>query len=358
MFGIPALLVAALFIPYPYQTGGAFQFLPIKRAEVRTEVEGLVEAVLVREGDWVKAGQPVARIAGRTHEKNLKATQARLEEARAQLLLLQAGAKPEEIERAETAVRTAQTSLAWSKPRADRYAELFRQNMISPQDLENAMRQRDMDLQSLAEAEASLTLVKSGARKEQVDAMQAQIRSLEALVENYKVDVERTELVSPIDGHIVTPRIEELAGTYLKPGQRDLIVQIEDPRTIQAIVEVPEENAAAVRIGATVKVAPWAFYNRTFLGKVISIAPIASSNAADSNTATIYAQNQGTSQVSMAGSTYKVVRVMTEIPNPDGLLKSDMTGYAKIATENRSVWDVLLRPLIRWFTVQVWYWIP
>ncbi len=35
-----------------------------------------------------------------------------------------------------------------------------------------------------------------------------------------------------------------------------------------------------------------------------------------------------------------------------------MTGYAKIATGDRPVWDVLFRPIIRWFKVQVWYWIP
>ena len=52
------------------------------------------------------------------------------------------------------------------------------------------------------------------------------------------------------------------------------------------------------------------------------------------------------------------VRVTTEIANDDGLLKSGMTGYAKIATEPRPVWDVLSRPIIRWFRVQFWYWIP
>jgi putative peptide zinc metalloprotease protein len=347
-----------MFVPYPYQTGGRFQFLPVKRAEIRSEVEGLVEAVMVREGEWVNAGQPIARIAGRTHEKNLKATVARLEEARAQLALLEAGPKTEEVDRAIADVRTAQTSLAWSGPRAKRYAELHRQKLVSDQDVENALRQRDLDQAKLAEAQANLDLVRSGARPEQVDAMRAEVRSLEALVDNYKVDVERTDLTSPIDGQIVTPRVQELAGTYLKPGQRDLIVQVEDSRTIQAVVEVPEEDAAAVRVGATVKVVPWAYFNRTFLGKVISIAPVASTNTDDAGSATVYDQDQGPAQVAVSSSTYKVVRVITELPNPDGLLKTDMTGYAKIGTETRSIWDVLFRPIIRWCMVQVWYWIP
>ncbi len=48
----------------------------------------------------------------------------------------------------------------------------------------------------------------------------------------------------------------------------------------------------------------------------------------------------------------------TEIPNQEDLLKSEMTGYAKIAIEDRLVWDVLLRPIYRWFKVEFWSWIP
>jgi putative peptide zinc metalloprotease protein len=352
------VVAVVMVLPYPYQTGGPFEFLPIKRAEVRSEVEGLVEAILVKEGEMVKAGQPIARIAGRAHEKNLKATIARLEEQKAQLALLQAGAKPEEIERALADVRTAGTTLAWSAPRADRYAKLFEQKLISDQDLENAQRQKELDQARLDEAKANLDLVRSGARPEQVDSVKAEIRSLQALVDNYEVDVQRTTITSPIDGRVVTPRVEELAGTYLKPGQRDLAVEIEDVRVIQAEVEVPEEDAAAVRVGAQVKVVPWAYHDRLFLGKVVSIAPVASTNAADKTTANVYGQTQGSAQVSMSNSTYKVVRVLTEIPNDGALLKTDMTGYAKIATEDRPVWDVLFRPAIRWCKVQVWYWIP
>jgi multidrug resistance efflux pump len=334
------------------------QLLPSKRVEVRSEIEGLVEDVLVREGQWVEAGHAIALLSRRTPEKNLKATQARLEEARAELELLRAGPRLEQIERAESAVRTAETNLAWSEPLAERYAELYEDELISQQQYDNALRQRDIDAAKLEEARADLELVKSGAREEQIQAMEAQVQSLQALVDNYQVDVERTTLTSPIAGRIITPRVEELAGTYLKPGQRDLVVQIEDARIIRAEVEVPEEDVADIRIGSRVKVVTWAHHDTTFYGQVVSIAPVAATNEVGSGGAAISSGAPGTTQVAMAGSSYRVVRVITEIPNPDGTLKSEMTGYAKIATGDRPVWDVLLRPLIRWFMVEVWYWIP
>jgi len=356
--GIPAVVLVVMFLPYPYQTGGSFQFLPASRAELRSEVEGLVEEVLVREGQWVDKGQPIARLAQRVHEKNLKAAEAQLEEIHAQLALLHKGAKPEEIERAESAVRTAETSLAWSRSRADRYAKLSREELVSQQEYDNALRQRDLDTAKLAEAKADLQLVRSGARREQIDAMEAEARSLQALVDNYRTDVEHTTMSAPIAGRVVTPRIEELQGTYLKPGQRDLVAQIEDSRVMRAEVQVPEEDVADVRVGARVKVVPWAYHDRVFTGQVVSIAPIAATETADASSATVVGQGEAPTQMAMANTADKVVRVITEFDNKDGLLKSEMTGYAKIGTGDRPVWDVLLRPIIRWCMVEVWYWIP
>jgi membrane fusion protein YbhG len=304
--GLPLLVLGLMFVPCPRQAGGRLQFLPVERREVRAEVEGLVEAILVREGEWVKAGQPIARIASRTHEKNLSSTQARLEEARAQLARLEAGPKEETIARALAAVRTAQASVAWSGPRARRYTELQRQKLVSDQEVEKALRQRDLDQAKLEEAQANLEVLRRSVRPKQADALRAEIGRLEALTENYRVDVERTDLTSPIDGQIVTPRVQELAGTYLKRGERDLIVQVEDARTVRAVVEVPEEDAAAVPVGSRVEVVLPAHPDQTFVGKVISTAP-----------------------------------VIAEIPNPDGTLKTDMTGDARIAIGSRPLWNVL-----------------
>ena len=352
------VVVAVGFIPYPYHTGGPFRLLPAKRLDVRSELEGLVEEVRVSEGDWVEKGQPIASLVKRTHERNVKATEAQLEEKQATLRLLKAGPKPEEVEKAQREVDTARANLAWSGPRADRFKDLRSQKLVSDQEYENAQRQRDVDTKKLDEAQAKLELVRSGARKEEIEAVQAEIDSLKAMLDNYRTDVERTLLVSPIAGRIVTPRVQDLVGTYVKPGQRDLVVQVEDPRVLDAEVEVPEEDAAGIAIGAPVEIAPWAYYDKTFVGRVASIAPVATTNTTSQYDTTFSGQTVTTGRVAVASEGWQVVRVITEIPNPDGLLKSEMTGYAKIATGDRPVWDVLLRPLIRWLKVEVWYWIP
>ncbi len=344
------LLVACgiLLLPYPYETGGAFRVLPLKQTQIHAEVEGKITEVFVKENDWVRPGQPLATIESREYEKDLKATQEQLAAAEAQLRLLKAGPKPEEIDKAEQQVKKAekdvqeaQVRLSFSSPRAERYTQLYEEGVVSQQDYENAIRERDVDLeqlnvskQGLEVARANLALVKSGARPEEIEAQEAEVRRLQTLVADYRERLRLTVLTSPVEGQIITPYVDQKVGQYLKKG--DLFTTVVDSRTVQIEVMVPEEEVPYVFPGARLKVVSWAFPSTTFVGTVLSIAPVA--------------------QKSDGGDT--TVRVLAEIPNPSHLLKADMTGYAKSSTEGKPVWDVLLRRIIRWFQVEFWYWLP
>jgi putative peptide zinc metalloprotease protein len=239
------------------------------------------------------------------------------------------------------AVRTAETASDFSRSRAARMLDLRRRNLVSPQEMENALAMRDLDGQKLEEARAHVQLVSSGARKEAVEALRAQVKSLQVVADDDATDVAHTTIASPVSGRVVTPHIDQLAGTYLEPGRRDLIAEIEDGRTVRAEVAVPEETISEVHLGAGVRLHAWAYLDRTFEGRVVSIAPVAAETDSSSP---------------QPGKV--AVRVLTEIANPEGLLKSDMTGYAKIAASRRPVWRVLFDPLVRFVMVEVWSWIP
>lgn len=351
--------VAALgFIPVGYETGGPFRFLPMHRVEVRSEIEGVVEEVLVREGEWVEAGQPVALLSGRSPARDLEAAQGQVQRIQAELALIRNGAKPEQIDRVRAGVRKAEASLSWSRPRAERFARLFQDGMISEKDYENALRQRDLDTALLQEALADLDLIKSPPQPEKVRALLADQEALQALADDYTTDLERTTLASPIAGRVVTPDIEQISGAYLKPGQRDLVMEIEDARTVQAEVEVSEEEVADVHPGAPVRLIAWTWHDTPIEGSVVSIAPVAAPPARNSTTAIVHEESAGIGALQVPGASTRILRVITVIPNPDGRLKSEMTGYAKIAAGERPLWDVIFRPLIRWVRVKAWYWIP
>jgi multidrug resistance efflux pump len=326
-------LVACGFVPCDYETGGPFTFLPERQVEVRSQLDGMVEKVFVTEGQEVEAGEPLARLYQREPETSLKVARARLQETEATLKLLRAGAREEAIHRAATAVSAAEAKLAWSEPRAERYSGLFTQNAIGRQDYENAMWTRDLDRSELGEARAQLQLVQSGARSQQIDALEARRARYRVMIADYEEQLAVSVLTSPVDGQVVTPRVEETEGRYLEAG--DLLAVVAASRRLRAEIEVPEASLADVRIGATVRLAAWAYPDTTFTGRVVSIAPVA-----------------------LPHDDGPVVRVTTDVPNTDHLLKADMTGFAKIAVGRRPLWRVLLWRPLRWLQVQVWGWLP
>jgi Lon protease-like protein len=79
----------------------------------------------------------------------------------------------------------------------------------------------------------------------------------------------------------------------------------------------------------------WAFPDEGFAGVVREIAPAA--------------------ERSEYG---KVVRVVMTIEQPDGRLLPEMTGQAKVATERVPMIVAFTRPIVRFFMVEVWSWLP
>lgn len=355
---IPAALLAAMFLPYPYRTGGAFQFLPARRAEIRAEIDGVIEEILVREGDQVAPGQPIARIAPRHHARNLAAAKARLEGARARLDLVRRGPRPEQVAAAEAKVASAVVEATWAADRAQRFEGLYKDSLVAAQDYETAMAAREVAAAQLDEAKATLLLATSQARPDAIRALEAEIDALQTLVDDFETDMARTTLVSPIAGRIVTPRLEEKVGTWLEPGTTDLVAVVEDTVTIMAEVSVPEQEIGGIRAGAAVTLVPWGMHDAPAMGRVVAIAPVAQQNPGSSDVMSISNAPGSISLLGTESAAARVVRVLAEIPDAGGRLTIDTTGFAKIDAGRRPLWDVLLRPFWRWCRVEVWSWIP
>ncbi|HOC39131.1 MAG TPA: HlyD family efflux transporter periplasmic adaptor subunit, partial [Thermodesulfobacteriota bacterium] len=128
---------------------------------------------------------------------------------------------------------------------------------------------------------------------------------------------------------------------------------------IIAEIKVPEEDIGAVAVGASVKFKLWAYPAEVLKGKVVAIAPVAfeqSRGRVEQRTLSereMLYETQGTFR-----EQGKVVRVLSELSNEHGRLKTDMTGYAKIQSGNRTLAGAFLGWIERFFRVEVWSWIP
>lgn len=186
-----------------------------------------------------------------------------------------------------------------------------------------------------------LALLQNPPNIETVQGVEAEERRLQSLLADYKKQLELTTLRAPFAGRVTTPQFEQSVGKYLKQG--DLFATVEQSKDVQVEVFVPEADGPQVKVGARVRVVPWAYPYETFVGTVKDIAPLA-------------LPQPGVATADKTAA--KAVRVIAQVPNADLRLKTQLTGYAKIKTETIPLWQVLSRLITRWFAVQFWYWLP
>jgi len=331
-----AVLIAIGMLPYTYEPGGELILLPLadRRVDVRAQIEAPVKDILVTEGQSVKKGELLARLSDDEEQRNIATVEAGIKKLRSELAKAEAGPTKEEIASAEQRVETARVNYQFAKAQAERYAVLSKKGTISRQEYENSQAKSDNFREQVTQATKDLDLLLAWTRSEDIEAIKASLAREEAELGYYKQRLLYSEMRAPIDGVIASGSMLTAAGNYLERG--DLFAVVADNKTLLAEIKVPQADIGEVRIGAPVRIKFWSFPDREFEGVVQSIAP--------------------TADESKYGS---VVRVMTEVNNPDDLLKANLTGQAKIAAgEKKPVFLVFTRMLVRFFQIELWSWLP
>jgi multidrug resistance efflux pump len=332
-YTIMAILVLIAIAPYPYDTGGQFVILPQLRQDIYAEIEGAVAEVFYNGGETVTAGAVLARQVSAEEEKNLLTTEAAIREQQARLAELLNSPTPEELKLAQQQLDTARTQAKFARESEERLRPLSKTGDISVEQYEDTRRKAEVSQAEVLEAEANLAKVKAGPHPQEIEAARFDLERLNEQLNYYREQLEMTQLLMPFDGRIVTRNLNFMVGNYLDEG--DLFAVVENDQMVIVEVEVPETDIADVEIGAAVKVKVWTYPDRMFDGVVTGIAPVVEQDKYEN-----------------------VVVVTTEVPNPDGLLRSGMTGFAKIDGGAKPVIVAFTRMFVRFFLIEIWSWIP
>ncbi len=183
----------------------------------------------------------------------------------------------------------------------------------------------------IIESELTRVQAASGAAASQIERVKLEQTQREIAFNQMKL--EQTQIRAPISGVIVTPKIEEKRGQFIRRGEAFCETADVNPVIIEAAV--PEDDIGLVRSNQEIWLKANAFPARKFIGRVTQISP------------------QATTEQSA-----RVFIVRAEIENPDQMLRTGMVGRVKILTGPRSVGYVLLREPLRWLQKTIWNWMP
>jgi putative peptide zinc metalloprotease protein len=331
--------------------GGQFNILPSQNADVRAEIEGIIENISIDEGDQVHAGDPIARISGQEMKAELAKTEALLRQTRAKFKMLEIGPAQEEIEVAKAAVTKAEDTVKYARIRRDRDQKLFEEKLVSQKDLEVAQEMAATAENGVAEARGKLKVLLRGSRPEELDATKAEIEGYEAQRSYLEGQIRLLNICSPASGIVATPsrQLKDLKRQLVKKG--DLIARIYDVRRMAVEIIISEKEIADVKPGQRVVLRVRAYPDLAFEGTVKAVAATARGESGSSGQA-----SASVTSFSSSGGTGKMVLVTTEIDNKSFLLKPEMTGQAKIICGKRWFLGLLTRRLTRMVKVEFWSW--
>jgi HlyD family secretion protein len=294
--------------------------IEVDDARIGSKIGGRVAKVCVDEGESVKAGDPVVLLEDQELTAQLNQAKSAQAQAQAQLDLMLAGTRQEDIERAEATVRARQADLALRKKgfRAeevrgveaqlaqarseldlaqrefDRAETLLKSNTIGEQEMDTrraalrtAQAQLDVRKQNvalyrsgsrpeeiaaaeaqLAQADADLKRLKAGARPEEIAAQRAALEEAKANVARLESQLAETRILAPSDAEVDTLDLEP--GDLVRAGETIAVLNLRTQPYVRCYL--PENRLGWVKPGQDVEVTVDSFPGRAFHGKVRRIS--------------------------------------------------------------------------------------
>jgi multidrug resistance efflux pump len=322
------------YIQTEFRVSGEFRILPLHNAEVRAEVEGIIEEIAPDEGDVVAAGDLIARLSDRDHRAELEKVKSQIAEQGARLKMLKAGARAEEIELARTTVTKEEERVKYAQFYLDMERKLYNEKLSSKKDFELAEETATLRQEELEESKGTLKLLLAGSRPEQIEATEAELSRLTWQRSYLEEELKRLRILSPINGIVTTHRLKERTGATVRKG--DVVAEVQELKAVTAEISIPEQEVSQIKIGQEVLLKARAHVDKSFRGKVVAISPVASKP--------------------IEGIPQRNFIVTTQLANPDLLLKGDMSGNAKISCGVRRLYEIVFRRFIRFVRVEFWSW--
>jgi HlyD family secretion protein len=237
--------------------------------DVASKIPGRVERLAVREGDVVHEGQELVVIASDEVAAKVEGVTASLEGARAKLRLARNGARPEERAQAERALDTARHQREVARKAYERARALLATGTIAQAAFDDADFRHQAAEDALDVAQARYDLVVKGARREELQGLEALVRQGEAgLAEVRSYGRERIQ-TAPISGEVAKILVHR--GELAAVGYP--IVTLVDRSDSWAAFPVREDLLHGLAVGDTLEVEVPAL-RRTVAMAVFQIAPL------------------------------------------------------------------------------------
>ena len=200
--------------------------------EVVPRAAGRLEEIYVRLGDRVSRGQKIAKIEDSELREQVKQAEAAFQVARA-------------------TIRQREADLKFAETNVERSRNLFDRQLLPKQSLEDA--------------EARFQ-----AGDAQLDLARAQFTQAQSRLEELRITLANTLIVSPVNGFVARRAVDP--GAFV--SQNAPLADVVDISRVRMVANVVEKDLRRVTVGESARVEVDAYPGETFKGRIARVAPV------------------------------------------------------------------------------------
>ncbi len=287
---------------------------PAKDVKISPYISGEVVQLYVKEGDFVKKGQKLAKIDPKIYISSYQQAEAAV--------------KTTEANQANSKARLAQSQAQYTKSKLDfaRSEKLWKKQVISDADYDAA---RSAYLVAKAEVKAA---------EESYKASRFQVKSAMAKLSEAEENLNRTTIYAPNDGTVskLSVQVGERVTGASQFSAGTEIMRIANLDVMEVNVEVNENDIVQVAMNDTALIEVDAYLNRKFKGIVTEIATSANTTGVSADQVTNFDV-----KIRMLKSSYAdLIRPKNPIPSP---FRPGMSATVEIQTKRAD--NVLAVPI-------------
>ncbi|MCL6481846.1 MAG: efflux RND transporter periplasmic adaptor subunit [Firmicutes bacterium] len=279
------------------------------------KVPGRIVELLVEEGQRVEAGQVLARLDDADFRQQVALEEATLRVREANLALVEAGPRRQEVQAARQLVRDAEAEVELRRLDFQRAERLFARDVIPEQERDRARTALERVEATLARAREQLNALEEGSREEEIRVARTLVQQSRAALELARIRLSHTVLTAPRAG-IVLVRQAEL-GEVVAAGTPVLTLANLDNVWLRAYIS--ETDLGRIRWGQAVEVTTDTYPGKVYPGRISFIA-----SEAEFTPKSVQTQRE---RVTL------VYRIKIDVPNPNHELKPGMPADAVLVPQ-------------------------
>lgn len=230
---------------------------------------GVVEKVLVKEGDEVRKGDPVIILEQKDIARQLAQAQAGYNAAGAQLKSIEEGQIPQQITQLESSLKQAEANLKNVKENYDRMKGLYEEGAVTLVQFEGIELQYKVAEEQYDSTKTQLSLLEESMAPGGIAAAKAQVEQAEAMLSLAKSAFDNTVITSPTDGVVGAISVKE--GQIAGPGVP--VATVGNLDHVEINVFVSEERIGGISVGQSAQVTVDAAGKGSFDGTVTGVSP-------------------------------------------------------------------------------------